>query len=263
MSTTRLLGVLLTLLAFFAMPALYASPLGNCSLATLNGNYSFFEAATLIGEPAMKMVTSGIIHFDGNGNSSGESITNMEGWGVAGLDTFTGTYAVNSDCTYSGDLTGGGVTFHFVGTIAGDGMLQETHYVITDPGWVAPGTVKRIQPTACSLATLKGSYALYGEGTVTASNLSQPITHVGMVSYDGAGNFVGSDTIMLNGVLSPDTFSGTYTVTGDCMISVEIASTAVGAVHEKGWIVGQGKSTEVHLIVTDPGFVFSEATRKE
>jgi hypothetical protein len=263
MSSTKLIGISLMLLVLFAGRPLYASPPGNCSLATLNGSYSFFEAATLIGDPAMRMVTSGIIHFDGNGNSSGESITNVEGWGVAGVDTFTGTYAVNSDCTYSGDLTGGGVTFHFVGTITGAGMLQETHYVITDLGWVAPGTVKRIRPAACSLATLKGSYALFGEGTVTASNPSQPITHVGMVTYDGAGNFFGSDTIMLNGANIPDTFTGTYTVTEECMISVDITSTAVGVVHEKGWIVGQGKSTEVHLVVTDPGFVFHEATRKQ
>lgn len=263
MSSTKWIVVSLMVLALLAARSAYASPPGNCSLATLNGSYSFFEAATLIGDPATRMVTSGIIHFDGNGNSSGESLTNVEGWGVAGADTFTGTYAVNSDCTYSGDLTGGGVTFHFVGTIAGAGMLQETRYVITDAGWVAPGTVKRIQPTACSLATLKGSYALYGEGAVTAFNPSQPITHVGMVTYDGAGNFFGSDTIMLNGTSVPDTFTGTYTVTGECMISVEIASTAVGLVHEKGWIVGQGNSTEVHLIVTDPGFVFREATRKQ
>ncbi len=263
MSRRKLFGLSLMLLVLSAARPLYASPPGNCSLATLNGNYSFFEAATLIGDPPMRMVTSGFIHFDGYGNSSGESITNVEGLGVAGVDAFTGTYAVNSDCTYSGDLTGGGVTFHFVGTIAGAGMLQETHYVITDPGWIAPGTVKKIQPTACSLATLKGSYALYGEGTVTASNPSPPITHVGMVTYDGAGNFLGSDTIMLNGALVPDTFTGTYTVTGECMISVEIASTAVGVVHEKGWIVGQGKATEVHLIVTDPGFVFRETTRAQ
>jgi hypothetical protein len=187
----------------------------------------------------------------------------VEGWGVAGVDAFTGTYAVNSDCTYSGDLTGGGVTFHFVGTITGAGMLQEMHYVITDPGWFAPGTVKRIRPAACSLATLKGSYALFGEGTVTAFDPSQPITHVGMVIYDGAGKFFGSDTIMLNGALVPDSFTGTYRITRECMISVDIVSSAVGVVHEQGWIVGQGKSKEVHLVVTDPGFVFREATRKK
>ncbi len=263
MFSTKLIGISLMLLVLFAGQPLYASPPGNCSLATLNGSYSFFEAATLIGDPAMRMVTSGIIRFDGNGKSSGESITNVEGSGVAGVDSFTGTYAVNSDCTYSGDLTGGGVTFHFVGTITGDGMLRETHYVITDPGWFAPGTVKKIRPAACSVATLKGTYALFGKGTVTAYSPSQPITHVGIVTYDGAGNFSCQDTIMLNGALIPDTFTGTYTVTEDCMITVDIVSTAVGVVHEKGWIVGHGKSTEVHLIVTDPGFVFCETTRKQ
>ncbi len=263
MSRTKLVVLSLMLLVLCAARPLYASSPGNCSLATLHGSYSFFEAATLIGDPATNMVTSGIIYFDGNGNSSGESITNVEGWGVAGVDFFTGTYLVNSDCTYSGDLTGGGVTFHFAGTIAGAGLLRETHYVITDLGWIAPGTLKRIQPAPCSLATLKGSYALYGEGTITAFNPSQPITHVGNVAYDGEGNFFGSDTIMLNGALVPDTFTGTYTVTGECMISVEIASTAVGVVHEKGWIVGQGKATEVHLIVTDPGFVFRESTKMQ
>ncbi len=261
--STRLLGISLALFLLFTTPAVYASLPGNCSLASLNGSYSFFEAATLVGNPAMRMVSSGIIRFDGNGNHSGESITNVEGLGVAAVDTFTGTYAVNSDCTYSGELTGGGVTFHFVGTITGDGMLRETRYVITDPGWVALGTVKRIQPAACSMATLKGSYALFGEGTVTTFTPPAPIAHAGLVTYDGAGNFFGSDTIMLNGTMIPDTFTGTYTVTGECNISVNIVSTAVGVVHESGWIVGQGKTTEVHLIVTDPGFVFQESTRKQ
>ena len=263
MSSKRVIGISVALFLLFTASALYASPPGNCSLATLNGSFSFFEAATLVGDPAMRMVTSGVIRFDGNGNHSGESITNVEGLGVAGVDTFTGTYTVNADCTYSGELTGGGVTFHFVGIITGAGMLQETRYVITDPGWAALGTLKKIQPAACSMATLKGSYALFGEGTVTSFTPPAPLAHAGMVTYDGAGNFFGNDTIMLNGTMIPDTFTGTYTVTGECKVSVDIVSTAVGGVHESGWIVGQGKSREVHLIVTDPGFVFQESTRKQ
>lgn len=170
---------------------------------------------------------------------------------------------MNPDCTYSGEHTGNGETLHFTGTITGSGMLQETRFVVTDPGWVALGTNKRIRPEHCSLSTLKGSYALFGEGTVTALTPPAPISHVGTVTYDGRGNFFGSDTIMLNGTMIPDTFTGTYAVTNGCMISVDIASTAVGVVHEQGWIVGQGESTEVHLIVTDPGFLFYEATRKQ
>jgi hypothetical protein len=68
---------------------------------------------------------------------------------------------------------------------------------------------------------------------------------------------------MLNGTETPDNYTATYTVTEECRISVEITSDAVGVVHELGWIVGEGKDTEVHLIVTDPGFLFTEATRKQ
>lgn len=236
-----------------------------CTVATLKGSYGFFgEApATLIGDPVLRLVISGTIRFDGRGNLSGESISNVEGWGAGGTGTFAGTYTVNPDCTYSGEHTGDGETLHFAGTITGSGMLQETRFVVTDPGWVALGTVRKIQPAACSLATLKGSYALFGQGTVTAFTPPAPIAHVGTVTYDGAGNFFGSDTIMLNGTLIPDTFTGTYTVTDECMASVDIASTAVGVVHEVGWIVGRGKSQEVRLIGTDPGFMFVEATRKQ
>ncbi len=265
MSRRRSICISLTLFLLFTAPALYAAAPGNCSLATLNGNYGFFgqAPATLIGEPVMRLVVSGIIRFDGNGNLSGESIANVEGWGAAGAGAFSGTYTVNPDCTYSGEHTGDGETLHFVGTITGSGMLQEMRFVVTDPGWVALGIVKRIQPAPCSLATLRGSSALFGEGAVTAFTPPAPIAHVGTVTHDGAGNFFGSDTIMLNGTMIPDTFTGTYTVTEECMISVEITSTAVGVVHEVGWIVGEGKSRELHLIVTDPGFLFLEATRKQ
>jgi hypothetical protein len=253
----------LALFLFLATSAVYAAPPGNCSVATLNGSYGFFGEApvTLAGT---QLVVSGIIRFDGNGNLSGESLANVGGAGGTPVGGFVGTYTVSPDCTYSGVHTGEGVeTLHFVGTITGSGMLQEMRFVVTDPGWVALGTVKKIQPGGCSLSTLKGSYALFGQGSVTALNPPAPIAHVGTVTYDGAGNFVGSDTIMLNGVMVPDTFTGTYGITEECRISVDISSTAVGMIHELGWIVGTGKSQEVRLIGTDPGFTFVEATRKQ
>ncbi len=263
MSSRRLICISLALFLQCMASALYAASPGNCSVATLNGSYSFFgEApATLAG---MQLVVSGIIRYDGKGNLSGEAIANVEGWGAGPPGAFAGTYTVGPDCTYSGEHTGeDGETLHFTGTITGSGMLQEMRFVVTDPGWVALGTVKKIQPGACSLATLKGSYALFGQGAVTAFTPPAPIAHVGTATYDGAGNISGNDTIMLNGAETADSYTATYSVTEECMISVEITSTAVGLVHEQGWIVGEGKSQEVRLIVTDPGFVFTEATRKQ
>ncbi len=263
MSRRALIRVFVVLLLLFTGSVLHAAAPGQCSLATLNGSYGFFgqSPVTLVGDPVMRLTIVGIISFDGRGNLSGKSISNVEGWGASGFGTFTGTYTVSTDCTYSGQHTGDGETLHFVGTITGSGMLQETRFVVTDPGWAALGTIRKIQPAGCSLSTLNHSYALFGEGTITAFTPPAPISHVGTVTYDGAGNFFGSDTIMLNGGLVADTFTGTYEVTEECLISVSINSSAVGAVHEVGWIVGEGKSTEVHLIVTDPGFLFNEATR--
>jgi hypothetical protein len=266
MSRTRLINISSILLLLFTAPSLFASPPGVCSLATLNGSYGFYgqTPAILVGDPSLQVVISGIIRFDGKGNLSGESIANVEGWGAGAPGAFAGTYTVGPDCTYSGEHTGeDGETLHFTGTITGSGMLQGMHFVVTDPGWVAAGTVKKIQPAPCSVATLRGPFALFGEGTITAYNPPAPLVHVGTATYDGAGNVFGSDTIMLNGAESADSYTATYTVTAECMISVDITSTAVGLVHQQGWIVGKGNGMEVHLIVTDPEFLFTEGTKKQ
>jgi hypothetical protein len=259
-----ILAGVLALLAIPLAAQTNASHSKDCTVASLKGTFGFFgEApALLIGDPTLRIQIVGTIRFDGRGNLSGASTGNVEGWGGGEIGKFTGTYTVNPDCTYSGEHTGDGETLHFTGTITGSGMSQATRFVVTDPGWVALGTNKKIRPEGCSLSTLKGSYALFGAGTVTALNPPAQIAHVGTVTYDGAGRFVGSDTIMLNGTAVPDTFSGTYTVTKGCMISVEVASSAVGVIHEVGWIVGAGESTEVRFILTDPGFLAFDAARK-
>ena len=171
---------------------------------------------------------------------------------------------MSPDCIVTGQHTDAyGETLHYVGPITGDGPLQEIHFVVTDPGFVAAGTSKKMPAGGCSVATLKGYYGLFGQGTVTAYNPPAPITHAGSLTYDGKGKFAGSDTIALNSSIVPDQFTGTYTVSQDCTISVEINSTAVGVVHQLGRITGEGKNREVHLIVTDPGFLFLETTRKQ
>jgi hypothetical protein len=265
MLSRRLIGISLVMFLLCTTSALYAAPPGNCSVATLNGSYGFYgqTPATLVMDPVMRVAIVGIIRYDGNGHLSGGSMTNVNGWGAGGVATFEGTYTVNPDCTYSGEHTGDGETFHFVGTIAGSGMSQETRFVVTDPGWVALGFERKIQPAGCSLASLKGSYALFGEGTVTGLTPPAPMSHVGTVTFDGAGTFFGSDTIMLGGAMIPDMFTGTYTVTEECMVTANIHSDVVGDVQEVGWIVGEGRSTEEHLIVTNAGFLFVEATRKQ
>jgi hypothetical protein len=110
----------------------------------------------------------------------------MNGW-TNNSRTFTGIYTVNPDCTYSGQQTDEtGTTLHFDGVISGSGMLQGSNFVITDPGVVASGSNNRISPGGCSLSTLKGSYALSGQGAVTFMSPPALMAHTGIAAVVGS-----------------------------------------------------------------------------
>jgi hypothetical protein len=131
------------------------------------------------------------------------------------------------------------------------------------------GLVRTVEatPGVCSLATVQGSYALFGQGTITGP-LSGfppppfPTNHAGIVTFDGAGNFSGSETASVDGLIVPATFTGTYTVNPDCTVTAELTNSLGLTIHESGTISGSGAFQEVHLIVTDAGWVFDETLKR-
>ncbi len=69
----------------------------------------------------------------------------------------------------------------------------------------------------CSVASLKGAYGFFRTGTVPAG----PLAAVGIITFDGAGNWTGRQTIRRNGVTVSDLFTdrpavGLYEVFPDC-----------------------------------------------
>jgi hypothetical protein len=65
----------------------------------------------------------------------------------------------------------------------------------------------------CSVASLHGGYGFVRSGVSTAG----PLAGVGLVSYDGAGNWTSTETLSRNGTFSFDVASsGTYTVSATC-----------------------------------------------
>ena len=116
---------------------------GNCSLATLKGSIGFTEQGTVLPAPSVTLpyASTGIVTFDGDGHLKGR-VTSRIG-GTVHEDTFTGTYAVDADCTFKADITGAaGDVHHQVGTITGEGIFLEGRYIYTDPGLVATGIAK-------------------------------------------------------------------------------------------------------------------------
>jgi hypothetical protein len=90
-----LAGVFALGLVVSAATASYAEDDG-CSLARSAGKYAFTDSGTVIGVGPRTAV--GVVTLDGAGNVINASATSSLNGNIA-VETFTGTYTVNSDCT--------------------------------------------------------------------------------------------------------------------------------------------------------------------
>jgi hypothetical protein len=113
MKTDRIAAALVVLLLAVA-PNLYADDAaqdhhGSCSNTSLRGTYGYssqgFVSITPDISPALFLpwVISGVATFDGKGKiaSGAFTINSTDPAGQVNRGTFTGTYAVNADCTGS------------------------------------------------------------------------------------------------------------------------------------------------------------------
>ena len=131
------LAIALTVLLLAVAPNLHAA---KCSNASLNGTYAYstqgFAEVTPDISPAgfVPFAQTGLVMYDGKGNvTSGtftDSTTTANGGSFRG--TFTGTYAVNGDCSGALQIDlGDGTLFHF--DLVVQGPLRHTA-INTDPG---------------------------------------------------------------------------------------------------------------------------------
>jgi hypothetical protein len=186
--------------------------------AALTGHYAFlfsgFDDAT-----GKQVAVAGSFTADGFGTITGGEEDINEPSGTHTSVTFTGTYKVGLDnrgtLTLSNSLPGN-VTYAFaLGSfntgVASKGRLIEFDDMTGPPG---PGTrgsgIMRLQdPTAFSLASIKG---LYGFGLSGQDSTAGRIATVGLFSADGAGNISGGteDTNDAGAVKNSVSFTGLY-----------------------------------------------------
>lgn len=242
----------------------------RCSLATLNGTYGVLEQGAIVAQlpgfppPPYPVVLAASATYDGAGNLSGTFKTSIGGLPLTG--TFTGTYTVSSDCRYAEEFvaTPPGVSLHDSGIITGNGTFREIHYIYTDSDRVISGTAKKTPPGGCSLKTIKGQYAVFGQGTIFVPGFPPLlVAHVGPFTADGAGHLSGSDDVTHGGTALHETFTANATINSDCTVSLIISDSGGLVVNEWGTITGEGRSQEFNGIVTDPGWVFVESAKKQ
>jgi hypothetical protein len=68
----------------------------------------------------------------------------------------------------------------------------------------------------CSNDTLKGTYSVSLTGWITNGSVRVPYASVGTFVANGEGFLQGTDTVSLDGVISPRTVTATYTINPDC-----------------------------------------------
>jgi hypothetical protein len=114
----------------------------------------------------------------------------------------------------------------------------------------------------CSLATVRGEYAVYGQGTVFVGSPPQAglEVDVGLATIDGKGNLKGSLTFSFNGKIFRTAYTGAYLVNADCTISLTIQDDLGEHLQQEGVVLEQGE--EIRFIGTDPGRVIARVAKR-
>jgi hypothetical protein len=254
-------------LAILVMAGPVASAQGRCSVATLKGSYGLVEQGTVVMDigmpklPPLPFPTANvaIVTYDGAGTLSATYRATFGGVPLP-PGSVTGTYTVAPDCTYTDTVPS--VAMRRAGTITGDGTNQEVHTISTVPWVVTTGIRKRITTGNCSVGDLKGEYLLASQGVVGPPDARQPVAGVGLITYNGRGNFYGNETVNFGGTAMPNAFTGTYVVSPNCSVSAEVRD-AFGTAHLTGVLVGQGANQDVRFLITDEGSVLVGTIKRQ
>ena len=205
-----------------------------CTTSEISGNYAFLANGSVLvpGAPISGPFSRvGNMTADGNGSVHFSTLALYNGINF-GLESFSGTYSVNSDCT---------VDFHvavpapvnigveFRGQVAGNG--DDVSFILVntdDPSAVPPfstvvGFAQRRQSGNCSVKSAGGTWRIEINGyrNLPPFGTGTPYRQLGQFVLDGRGALTGSLITSNNGLISNDTAVGTYTVGPDCTFDLD------------------------------------------
>ena len=246
-SKTFCIARVIVLASFAFSSAAWAA---TCSNASLRGTYGFLHGGTdSNGTPSSAAVTQ--ITFDSTtGTFTGETKASHDG--VITNFSFTGIYAIASNCTGTGTPMGGS-PFSIVVTSRGFLALH-----LFSEGFAA----KRASPT-CTNAGLKGSFGFETTGVFLAGAPSiGAVAFIGelklTVNPSGEGVIRGHIASSEDGkflTLEEEPVAGSYRVGKDCSGSATITPKGHSEMHFNFVVVDDGK--EMLAIETDADTVVS------
>ena len=221
----------------------------TCSNASLSGTYGFLHDGTdSNGTPATAAVSQ--VTFDSTtGTFTGETTASHDG--VIVTQALTGTYAVASNCTGTGNPTGGS-PFSFVVTSTG---FLAVH--LFSEGFA----VKQGSPT-CTNAGLKGSFGFETTGVFLAEAPAAAVAFIGelklTVNPSGEGVISGHVASSEDGTFltfADEPVTGSYRVGTDCRGTATITPKGHSEMHFSLVVVDCGK--QMLAVETDADTVVS------
>jgi hypothetical protein len=273
-----LTGILMTGGHFRSMPGRFVSVAHaaqtGCSNSSLRGNYGFQIKGTIVGLGPIGGIA--LSTFDGGGNFTQTDNVTVNGFPIVPNRPGSGTYNVNADCTGTQTLLeAGGQVIHTTFVIAENG--KEVFDEVTDSNLVITGVGKAVgsaeeaeeddsSPFACSLQTIKGSYAISTTGSIVSAGPVGAVADVGKLTFDGNGGASQTTTVSLNGTITPSrsSLAGSYTVNPDCTGELSLTlPTANGPIPSTSRFVIVASGNELLLVNTGVGRVLTGlATRQ-
>jgi hypothetical protein len=254
LSTASVLGLVALLAPAGNSPGALAAE--GCGLRSLHGAYGFaFQGQVVLPEgEELDLAGAGRIVFDAHGGLSGKEWDSTNG--AQETLTFTGSYAVQPDCTGTATLmNSNGRTDHIkFGLLAGG---QGFHFTVTDPGVVLTGRVTRQGISHCTNRSLSGAFTAAESGSdFNPAGVEQGDDSLFFtIHFDGRGHEFGSSTASFNGSSFSDTFTGTYHLNPDCTGSASNTFASGGSDHVNLVLVEGGN--QIKFIAADPGIVFA------
>ena len=105
---------------------------------------------------------------------------------------------------------------------------------------------------------------IVGEGTLHPPDVpALSGRQTGLITYNGRGNFYGSETVNVAGETERVSFTGRYAVGPNCSVSAELASSSGLNLRAAEVIVGEGVRQAVHVLIAQPGWVFVSAIDRQ
>ena len=127
---------------------------------------------------------------------------------------------------------------------------------------IAPTANAQVAQRGCSNASLNGTFAYTGTGTIVSpAAFAGPFAEVGTQTFDGQGHTTATATAMQNGTTLQFAITGTYTVNPDCTGTLTLQVAPIG-ITVPVFIVIDNNWNEFQAIETDAGYVITRLGKK-